>query len=107
MNLHLHIPKADTPRKQLAVIGGKVLLIVVVVALVVASITARQFQHKICVNQNKAFGAVDQVIQHGVTVTQLRLVADTAAGRNKSAQIDRASLASSRALLGEIRPIHC
>lgn len=105
--MHIHIPRADTPRKQLAVIGGKILLIVTLVALVVASITARQFQHKICVNQNKAFAAVDQVIQHGVTVTQQRLVADTAAKRMRSAQIDRRSLVSSRELLGEIHTIHC
>lgn len=107
MSTRIHLPRADTPRKQLAVIGSKVLLIVVIVALVVASITARQFEHKICVNQNKAFAAVDQVIQHGVDVTKLRLTADIAAHRMRSARIDRASLASSSKLLGEIHTIHC
>lgn len=107
MSARIHLPRADTPRKQLAVIGGKILLIVVVVALVVASVTARQFEHKICVNQNKAFAAVDQVIQHGIDVTHQRLRADVAAKRMRSAHIDRASLASSAKLLGEIHTIHC
>lgn len=105
--MSFHLPRADTPRKQLAVIAGKVLLIVVVVALVVASIEARHFQHSICVNQNKAFRAVDQVIQHGVHVTQQRLKADTAAHRMRSARIDQASLVSSQRLLDEIAPISC
>lgn len=105
--MSFHLPRADTPRKQLAVIAGKVLLIVVVVALVVASVEARHFQHSICVNQNKAFSAVDQVIQHGIDVTNQRLKADQAAGRNRQAGIDQASLVSSQRLLDHIRPISC
>jgi thiol:disulfide interchange protein len=107
MNLHVHIPHADTPRKQLAVILGKVLLIVTVVALVVASISARHFEHTICENQNAAFSAVDDVINHGVMVTQQKLKADEAAHRGKLVLIDERSLVSSRVLLLKIRTIHC
>lgn len=102
-----HVWHASSARAQLTVIGGKLLLILTVVALVAASVSARHFQHTICVNQNTAFSAVDQVIQHGVTVTQEKLKADAAAGRMKLVRIDRGSIAGSQILLQRIRTIHC
>lgn len=42
--MNLHIPQADTPRRQLAVIAGKILLITTVVALVVASVVQQHAQ---------------------------------------------------------------
>lgn len=103
----VHLWHASSPRAQLAVIGGKLLLILTVVALVAASISARHYQHTICKNQNTAFGAVDQVIHHGLTVTQQKTKADAAAGRTRLVKIDEASIASSRVLLQRIRPLHC
>lgn len=105
--MNMHVPKADTPRKQMAVIILQIVVIVTVVALVAASISAHHFQHSICENQNTAFGAVDQVIQHGLTVTQEKIKADAAAGRTKLVKIDRGSIAGSEVLLERIRTIHC
>lgn len=54
---HLHLPRADTPKRQVAVIAGKLLLILVVVALVVASVVQQHAQAELRGVQRQANAA--------------------------------------------------
>jgi hypothetical protein len=55
--MNMHFPRADTPRRQVAVIAGKLLLILVVVALVVASIVQQHAQSELRGVQHQANAA--------------------------------------------------
>lgn len=77
--MNFHIPQADTPRRQLAVIAGKILLITTVVALVVASVVQQHAQQELRKAQHAATAA------HNDGACGMRSLTTTLIGRTQAA----------------------